>query len=132
MDDLAIITVSTNEAHWLRPCLTTVFERLGDLRADVVVVDNDSSDGTPDLVATEFPAARVVHSRNHGFPHASIRALMPGDAAYVLFLTPDTEIVEGTFEELVRAMDERPTVGLIGVRQLNGQGRLHPTIRRFP
>jgi N-acetylglucosaminyl-diphospho-decaprenol L-rhamnosyltransferase len=132
MDDLAIITVSTNEARWLRPALSTVFDRLGDIRADVVVVDNESTDGTAELVATEFPAARVVPSRNHGFSHANNRALMTCDARYVLFLNPDTEIVDGTFADLVRAMDERPTVGLIGVRQINAEGRLDTTIRRFP
>ena len=132
MDDLAIITVSTNEARWLRPCLSTVFDHLGDISADVVVVDNESTDGTAELVATEFPAARVVPSRNHGFSHANNRALMTCDARYVLFLNPDTEIVEGTFAELVRAMDERPTVGLVGVRQVNAEGRLDTTIRRFP
>ncbi len=132
MDDLAIITVSTNEANWIRPCLRTVFEHLGDIRADVVVVDNDSSDGTPDVVADEFPDARVVWSANHGFSHANNRALMTTNARYVLFLNPDTEIVSGTFEELVRAMDERPTVGLIGVKQLDGKGKLDTTIRHFP
>jgi N-acetylglucosaminyl-diphospho-decaprenol L-rhamnosyltransferase len=132
VDDLAIITVSTNEAHWLRPCLSTVFAHMGDVSADVVVVDNDSHDETGELVATEFPAARVVPSRNHGFSHANNRGLMTCDARYVLFLNPDTEIVEGTFAELVRAMDERPTVGLVGVRQVRSDGNLIHTIRRFP
>jgi N-acetylglucosaminyl-diphospho-decaprenol L-rhamnosyltransferase len=84
------------------------------------------------VVASEFPSARVVRSRNHGFPHANNRALMTCNARYVLFLNPDTEVVEGTFEELVRAMDARPSVGLAGTRQLGGDGRLDPTIRRFP
>jgi N-acetylglucosaminyl-diphospho-decaprenol L-rhamnosyltransferase len=100
--------------------------------ADVVVVDNESRDDTAEVVATEFPDARVVPSRNHGFSHANNRGLMTCDARYVLFLNPDTEIVEGTFEELVRAMDARPTVGLIGVRQVTPDGRLDTTIRRFP
>jgi GT2 family glycosyltransferase len=106
--DLAIITVSTNEAHWIRPLLPTVFAHMGDIRGDVVVVDNDSHDGTADVVATEFPEARSVWSRNHGFGHANNRALMTCNARYVLFLNPDTEILEGTFAELVRMMDERP------------------------
>jgi N-acetylglucosaminyl-diphospho-decaprenol L-rhamnosyltransferase len=130
--DLAIITVSTNEARWLRPCLSTVFSHVGDASVDVVVVDNDSQDGTPDLVATEFPDARVVWSRNHGFSHANNRGLMTCNARYVLFLNPDTEILEGTFADLVRMMDSHPTVGLIGVRQIAGDGRLDVTIRRFP
>ena len=132
MNDLAIITVSTNEARWLRPCLSTLFEHVGDIDVDVVVVDNESKDETAELVESEFPEARVVPSRNHGFSHANNRALMTCDARYVLFLNPDTEIVEGTFEELVEAMDARPTVGLIGVRQINAQGRLDTTIRQFP
>jgi N-acetylglucosaminyl-diphospho-decaprenol L-rhamnosyltransferase len=132
VDDIAIITVSTSEAHWLGPCLSTVFAHMGDVRSDVVVVDNESRDGTADVVANEFPDARVVPSRNHGFSHANNRGLMTCDARYVLFLNPDTEIVEGTFEELVRAMDARPTVGLIGVRQITPDGRLDKTIRRFP
>jgi N-acetylglucosaminyl-diphospho-decaprenol L-rhamnosyltransferase len=132
LDDLAIITVSTNEAQWIRPCLRTVFEHAGDIRLDVVVVDNDSSDGTAQVVATEFPRARVVPSSNHGFSHANNRGLMTCNARYVLFLNPDTEILDGTFAELVRMMDERPHVGLVGARQITGQGRLDRTIRRFP
>jgi N-acetylglucosaminyl-diphospho-decaprenol L-rhamnosyltransferase len=132
VDDLAIITVSTNEAKWLRPCLRTVFEHLGDITADVVVVDNESRDGTRELVNREFPKARVVASRNHGFSHANNRALMTCNARYVLFLNPDTEVLEGTFSDLVQAMDDRPTVGLIGVRQVTADGRLDRTIRYFP
>jgi GT2 family glycosyltransferase len=132
MHDLAIITVSTNEAQWIRPCLRTVFTHIGDVRADVVVVDNESTDGTADLVAAEFPHARVVRSPNYGFSHANNRALMTCNARYVLFLNPDTEILDGNFAELVRMMDARPTVGLIGVRQIVTGGRLDTTIRRFP
>jgi GT2 family glycosyltransferase len=132
MHDLAIIIVSTNEAHWLRPCLSTVLEHAGDIELDVVVVDNDSHDGTADLVAAEFPDARVVRSANHGFCHANNRAIMTCDARYVLLLNPDTEIVSGTFAELVRLMDERPTVGVAGARQITAEGELVPTIRLFP
>jgi N-acetylglucosaminyl-diphospho-decaprenol L-rhamnosyltransferase len=132
VDDLAIIIVSTNEASWLRPCLGTAFAHLGDLQADVVVVDNESTDETGELVTTEFPKARVVSSRNYGFGHANNRALMTCNARYVLFLNPDTEILHGTFSDLVEAMDERPTVGLIGVRQITPDGRLDQTIRYFP
>jgi N-acetylglucosaminyl-diphospho-decaprenol L-rhamnosyltransferase len=132
VNDIAIITVSTSEASWIRPCLRTVFAHMGDVSADVVVVDNESRDDTAELVAREFPEARVVPSRNHGFSHANNRGLMTCNARYVLFLNPDTEILDGTFEDLVHAMDARPTVGLIGVRQAIPDGGLDRTIRRFP
>jgi len=132
MRDLAVIIVSTNEAHWLPPCLQSIFEHAGDASLDVVVVDNDSTDGTRALVEHDFPGARVVRSANHGFGHANNRGLLTCDARYVLFLNPDTEVRDGRFDDLVRRMDSRPTVGLIGVRQIGPDGEPHPTIRRFP
>jgi GT2 family glycosyltransferase len=132
MDDLAIIIVSTNEAGWLEPCLRTVFEHAGDLELDVVVVDNESTDGTRELVQEQFPAARVVSSPNNGFSHANNRGILTSDARYVLLLNPDTEVLEGTFEELVAALDARPAVGGAGVKQVTPDGALFPTIRRAP
>lgn len=130
--DLAIIIVSTSEAHWIRRLLPTLFARVGDIRTDVVVVDNGSHDDTAEAVENEFPEARVVRSNNHGFGHANNRGVMTSNARYVLFLNPDTEIVAGTFAELVELMDARPTVGLVGCRQVTPDGRLDTTIRYFP
>jgi N-acetylglucosaminyl-diphospho-decaprenol L-rhamnosyltransferase len=130
--DVAVIVVSTNEARWLDSCLRTVYEHAGDARLEVVVVDNESTDGTAELVNERFPQARVVRSRNRGFAHANNRGAEHSTARHVLFLNPDTEVVEGTFGGLVRILDARPEIGLAGVRQLTADGTLWPTIRRFP
>lgn len=130
--DLAIIIVSTNEAKWLTPCLSTLFEHAGNLDLDVVVVDNSSTDGTRELVAGQFPRARIVSCENRGFAHANNRGAMSCTARYTLYLNPDTEIIEGTFADLVATMDDRPEVGLAGVRQLTADGTLWPTVRYFP
>jgi len=132
MHDLAIIIVSTNEAKWLRPCLESISRRAGDIDLDVVIADNESTDGTRELVEAEFPQARVVTCPNRGFAHANNCGLQTTDARYALFLNPDTEVLEGTFEELVAALDERPSVGLAGVRQVTPDGLLFPTVRHFP
>jgi N-acetylglucosaminyl-diphospho-decaprenol L-rhamnosyltransferase len=130
--DLAIIIISTNERHWLGPCLSTVFDHAGTATLDVIVVDNQSTDGTREFVETEFPQARVVASQNGGFGYANNRGWESANARYGLFLNPDTEIVDGTFGELVDALDARPDVGLAGVRQIMGDGSLYPSMRRFP
>jgi GT2 family glycosyltransferase len=130
--DLAIVVISTNEAQWLEQCLPTVFAHAGSAILDVVVVDNQSTDGTRELVETRFPEARVVSSPNRGFGYGNNRGLETTNAPYVLFLNPDTEIVDGTFGNLVEELDGRPDVGLVGVRQIGPDGELHPTIRRFP
>lgn len=133
MHDLAIIVVATNEARWLTPCLTTVFERIGDgISVDVVVTDNGSTDGTRELLQRDFPQARVVTCENLGWSHGNNVALKTCNARYVLFLNPDTETVEGTYADLVRLMDANPAVGLIGVPQIKTDGELAPSMRRFP
>jgi GT2 family glycosyltransferase len=135
MDDLAdlsIVIVSTNEAHWLERCLATVFGQAGDATLDVIVVDNSSTDGTRELVESHFPQARVVTSPNRGFAYGNNRGIEHARGRYVLLLNPDTEILKGSFGELVGLLDAAPAVGLAGVRQVTADGNLWPTIRRFP
>ncbi len=130
--DLAIVIVSTNEAHWLDACLSTAYAHAGDATLQVIVVDNSSTDGTRELVESGFPEAQVVTSPNHGFSYGNNRGIEQADARYVLLLNPDTEVIDGTFGELVSYLDANPEVGLIGVRQETADGTLWPTIRRFP
>jgi GT2 family glycosyltransferase len=130
--DLAVIVVSHGDADWLTACLGSVYARAGGARLEVVVVSNLPGDGTREVVEARFPQARVLECENHGFAHGNNRGLLATRAPYVLFLNPDTEIIDGTLGELVAALAERPGVGLAGVRQVDAEGRLHHTIRRFP
>ena len=104
---------------------------MGPVRADVVVVDAESRDGTAEIVA-DFPGVRLLRCRNGGFAFANNRGLMTCDARYVLFLNPDTAILQGNLSDLIAHMDARPDIGLVGVRQVDGEGHLDMTIRRFP
>lgn len=132
MRELAVIIVTHNSAGWLRPCLSSVYARAGGMRLDVVVVDNESSDGSTELVERDFPHVRVLTSANRGFAHGNNRGLETVTAPFVLLLNPDTEIVNGTLEELVNLMEANPALGLAGCRHLSPSGAVQPTIRRFP
>ena len=130
--DLAIVVVSANDAHWLSRCLSSVLDHAGEATLDVVVVANGCTDGTRELVESDFPRARVVSAPNRGFSYGNNRGIERAQARYYLLLNPDTEIVSGDFDELIAMMDARPRVGLVGVRQVTADGTLWPTIRRFP
>jgi len=130
--DLAIVTVSANSACWLEACLSTVLSHAGTASLDVVVVDNESTDGTRELVESRFPAVRVISSQNRGFGYGNNRGLETTTARYVLFLNPDTEVIDGTFGDLVEMLDSRPHIGVAGVRQIIPGRKLGRTIRRFP
>jgi len=129
--DVCAIIVSHNGKHWLDAALTSLFTHMGEISLDVVVVDN-GSDGSAEYVEARFPGVRTMRCPNRGFGHANNQALETADARYVLFINPDTEVLEGSLSSLVAALDRRPEVGLAGARQLRDDGSLAPSIRRFP
>lgn len=129
--DLCVIVVSHEGKRWLGPALSSLFEHAGEIDLDVVVADNGSDDSAG-YVEESFAVARGIRCENRGFAHANNRAALTADARYVLFLNPDTEVVDGSLADLVAYMDEHPELGLAGCRQLDGDGRLCPTARRFP
>lgn len=130
--DLAVVVVSFNSVDWLRRCIDSLYEHAGDANLDVVVVDNESSDGSAELVELEFPEVRVLRSPNRGFAYGNNRGLETVSAPFVLFLNPDTEISKGTLGEMIVLMQQRPALGLAGCLQVDLFGALTPTIRRFP
>ena len=132
MHDLAVIVVSTDQAQWLPRCLATVREHAGPLELDLVVVDNGATRQTQMLIERAYPDVRLVVCENRGFGHANNQALETVDARYVLFLNPDTELLSGTLADVVAVLDGRPEIGLAGVRQLDPDGAVYPTMRRFP
>jgi GT2 family glycosyltransferase len=132
MHDLAVITVSTNDVGWLSPCLSTLYAHAGQLDLEVIIADNESTDGTAEMIARDFPTARVVRCSNRGFGHANNRGVLASDARYVLFLNPDTEILDGSLDDLVAMLDARPEIGMLSVKQVTPEGVVYPTIRRYP
>ncbi len=130
MNDLAVILVSHHGEPWLRECLASVFAHAGGCALEVVVVNN-AEDGTAEVVQ-EFPEVRFVRCANHGYAHANNVGVATCEARYYLFLNVDTEIRSGSFDQLVAALDLRPSVGMAGVRQLTPDGAVAPTMRYFP
>lgn len=130
MHDLAIVLVSHYGAPWVRPCLESIGQHLGNCSADIVVVSN-ADDGTEEIVG-EFPLVRFIRCENHGFAHANNVGLRTCQARFVLFLNVDTEILSGSFADLLSVFDRRPSLGVAGVRQVSAANVLLPTIRRFP
>jgi len=135
MADLAVVVVNFNAGVHLRRCLGSVFERAGGAELEVVVVDNDSSDGSARTVAEAFPQATLIETgSNRGFAAGVNVGIRASTAPFILVLNPDAEIWEGTLEALAKLAAERPRAGAIGplIRNIDGSvypsPRVHPTI----
>lgn len=133
--DLTVVIVNYNVRDLLRDCLRSVLASQGPSTFDVVVVDNCSSDGSPDMVRAEFPQVRLIVSpSNDGFAAANnrgIRAARP--SRYVMLLNPDTVVPPDALARLVGFMETHPEVGVVGPKLVKGDGLLDLACRRtFP
>ena len=125
--DLSILIVSYRNPELTRACLESVYAQVRDCSFEVVVVDNASPDGTPDMIAAAFPDVRLIRSeRNLGFARANNVAAEAARGEYLLLLNPDTIVLEGAVDGLFRFAREQPP-GLYGGRTLRPDGELDPS-----
>lgn len=135
MIDLTIIVVSWNVRDLLRCCLRSIRDSAltGDLQFEIVVVDNASSDGSPEMIAAEFPDVRLVaNAENRGFTAANNQGLALSQGRFLLLLNPDTEVVGDALPTMVRYMEAHPEVGAVGPQLRYPDGSLQSSRRRFP
>lgn len=128
--DLSVVIVAYNSAKVIDDLLDSLPAALADLRADVVVVDNSSTDGTAELV--EARGGRVVRSANVGFAGGINRGVREAaDADAVLVLNPDVRLAPGAIPPLMAAL-RLPSTGVVAPRILSEDGSLFPSLRREP
>jgi len=131
--DLAIVIVSYNTKALLRACLRALPAACAGLDWHATVVDNASTDGSPEMVAAEFPQVELVRSsENLGFARANNLALRRARARHLLLLNPDTEAEAGSLARLVEFLDDNPDAGACGPKLLNTDGSLQRNGARFP
>ncbi len=131
--DLSIVIVSWNGRDLLERCLQSLDAATAPLRAEVIVVDNGSTDGTPDMVRSRFPLVRLIEpGGNRGFAAANNRGLAVAGGPILCLLNLDTEPRPGALAALVRFLDGRPRVGAVGPRLLNPDGSEQAVGFRFP
>lgn len=131
--DLSIIIVSWNVRDRLRDCLSRIFSSRNDFDFEVFVVDNNSADGTAEMVRQNFPQVRLIaNADNLGFAKANNQAFRQSSGRYILLLNPDTLPDENTFDGLVRWLDNNAQADIAGARLLNEKGEVLRHVRRFP
>lgn len=131
--DLSIIIVSWNVKDRLRTNLQALFTSSGALAKEIFVVDNDSRDGSAEMVKSEFPAVRLIaNSTNRGFSKANNQAIKLASGRFILLLNPDMQVWPETLEKILVWAQTHPTATVTGCKLLDGEGRLVPQVRRFP
>ena len=129
--DLSLIIVNYNVRGFLEALLRSVTRSMDELEVEVMVVDNHSSDGSVEMIRSQYPDVLVIENKdNPGFATANNQALKEYQGRYACLVNPDVLLQEDTLRTIVSFMDHRPDVGAAGCKVLNPDGSLQLACRR--
>jgi GT2 family glycosyltransferase len=136
MKDLSVIIVAYKSKEHLKVLLPSIFASTKKYSYEVIVVDNDSRDGTVESVSGLLPAIpnlKLIKNQNNGFSAGNNLGIKQAQGRYMLLLNPDTQVRPDTFEIMLDFMESRPDVGVSGCKLIKVDGKLDLACRRrFP
>ena len=131
MASLSVIIVNYNVQFFLENCLHSVCQAMKGIDGEIIVVDNNSVDGSVRMLQEKFPQVKLIANReNLGFSKANNQAMLEAKGDYFLLLNPDTVVEEDTFQKCINRFEADPKVGGIGVKMLDGKGNFLPESKR--
>jgi GT2 family glycosyltransferase len=131
--DVSIIIVNWNTKDILRNCLKSVYEQAGAVEFEIIVVDNASSDGSPEMMRSDFPQVTLIaNDSNRGYAAAMNQGMKVACGRYYLLLNSDIIICDGAIEKTVCYADGRQDAAVVGCQAREDGDKIHETCRQFP
>jgi|SRR3990172_3060121 len=131
--DLSIIIVNWNGGETFLRCLRSVVQGATSCHTEIIVVDNASTDGSPDAVEREFPEITLIRNRtNEGFAKANNIGIRRSTGRYVALINPDVIVTPGSLDRMLTFMTRHPSIGVLGPQVLNEDSTLQLSCREFP
>lgn len=128
---LSIVIVNYNVKYFLEQCLYAATKAATTVSSEIIVVDNDSVDGSCPMVAEKFrEVILIANKENVGFSKANNQAIRIAKGEFILLLNPDTVVEEDSFMKIVEFMNRTPDAGGLGVKMIDGKGRFLPESKR--
>lgn len=131
--DLSIVIVNWNTREILRNCLASVRRDAVRIGCETIIVDNHSSDGSADMVASEFPEMTLIRNEdNKGFASANNQGIVISRGRYILLLNPDTIVRKDALARSVSFADRHPRAAIVGCRTYGHTGCMQYNCYQFP
>jgi len=131
--DISVIIVTWNAKKYIGDCLKSVQEQHTGLSMETIVVDNASTDGTPDLVRDEFPDVKLIENqKNLGFAKANNVGIRESTGRYLFLINPDVIVLPGCIKSLIAHLEHDTSIGLVGPRMLDADRIVRRSTMRFP
>ncbi len=130
---LSILIVNWNTRAALAACLRSIADHPPSGPYETIVVDNASSDGSAEMVESDFPSVRLIRSpRNLGYAAGNNLAFAAASGDRLLTLNPDTEFFDDSLDRALRSLDDHPRHGALAARLIGPDGETQRSVRGFP
>lgn len=127
------LIVTFHSAEEIRDCLDSILAQELRVPAETIVIDNDSNDGTPDIIRDEYPTVKLIESgRNAGFAAANNLALEHVTGQYLVLVNPDSILQPDAVAAALAYLEDHPKCGIVGGLLTDEDGTPHPSARLFP
>ena len=128
---LSIIILNYNVRYFLELCVLSVQEALLNIDAEIIVVDNNSSDDSCLMMKSRFPNVKLIeNTTNSGFPKGNNIGVAQAKGDYICVLNPDTVVAEDTFEKILAFAEKQTNLGILGCKLIDGTGNFLPESKR--
>ncbi|WP_426484160.1 glycosyltransferase family 2 protein [Flavobacterium sp. 2] len=128
---LSVIILNYNVRYFLEQCVLSVQEAIIALDAEIIVVDNNSTDNSCLMIQEKFPSVKLIQNKeNFGFPKGNNIGVAAAKGKYICILNPDTVVAEDTFTKILAFAEEKKDLGIIGCKLIDGTGSFLPESKR--
>lgn len=128
---LSVVIVNYNVQYFLEQCILSVKAASQYLKVEIIVVDNNSTDGSCKMLLEKFPEVDLIQNKkNTGFSKANNQGVAIAKGEYVLILNPDTVVAEDTLELILGFAKSKQNLGVLGVKLIDGTGEFLPESKR--
>lgn len=128
---LSVIILNYNVRYFLELCVSSVQQAIQNLEAEIIVVDNNSSDDSCAMMQSRFPSIKLIQNNdNAGFPKGNNIGVAQAQGEYVCILNPDTVVAEDTFEKVLAFAQKQKDLGIVGCKLIDGTGNFLPESKR--
>jgi GT2 family glycosyltransferase len=130
---MSIVIVTYNTKTLLLECLKSIYSLNNGPKIEVIVVDNNSSDGTAIAIKKHYPQAKIIINKtNEGFAKGNNRAIKISSGRYIMFLNSDTVVPEQMINKMLGYMEDNPKVGVLGCKLIRRDGKIQLSAAWFP
>ena len=131
--DLSIIIVNYHHSHILGDCLESVYRTIEKIQFEIILVDNSSTDGGLESILKNYPVIRFIkNSENAGFARANNQGAKIASGDFLLFINPDTIVIEDAIESMLDYIRSDSSIGILGPKVLNSDQTIQYSCRKFP